>query len=199
MGYSTTFRLKSEIDEQFQPNKYRDPNTSRSKSILMAICLHKFVIESKMFGLYTTFGQIYDNLRIALHELICDAEQVSKQKFVLDKNKEIYFYGWQYSDNDQHLGFDSLEEFEKCILDQLFQIVVCSTSTRFDKNHEDFNEKEDQISDILNDIEYEVDEIVTFNFVKYYREHPELADEDDGINHFFPKEKSDEKTDETKE
>lgn len=94
------------------------------------------------------------------------------------------------------MGFDSLEEFKKCILDQLFQLVVCPTSTRFDKDHEDFNEKEEQVFDILSDIENEVDEIVTYNFVKYYREHPELADEDDGIKHFFPKE---EKTDETKE
>ncbi len=201
MGYSTTFRLKGEIDERFQPNKYRVPNVSKSMSILTAICLHKFVIETKTFCFYTTFEQIYENLRFALHELICDVEQVVKQNFVLDKNKEIYFYGWQYSDESSRLGFDTLEEFEKCILDQLFQIVACPTSTRFDKNHEDFNEKEDQISDILNDIEYEVKEIVTFNFVQYYREHPELADEDDGIKHFFPKKEtekqSEEKTDGT--
>lgn len=196
MGYSTTFRLKDKIVAQFQPNNYRVPNLAKSKSILTALCLYNYTIGDKAYDMWISFNKIYDNIDFALSELIKDAEQESKKKLFLNEKNEIDFYGWQYSDEDSHMGFDSLEEFKKCILDQLFQLVVCPTSTRFDKEHEDFNEKEEQVFDILGDIENEVDEIIRYNFVKFYREHPELADEDDGIKHFFPKE---EKTDETKE
>lgn len=196
MGYSTTFRLKGEIAKQFQIPEYREKNEiefDKSKSILNAICLFNYDIPQNRYNLYISLSNVYDNIKIALDEMVRDAEDLAKKKLSLNENNEIDFYGWQYSDDNSHMGFDSIDEFKKTILDQLFQLVVCHTNSRFDKEHKDFDEKEERVFDILNDIEYEVSEIVDYNFVKYYRAHPELADEDDGINHFFPKEESEEK------
>lgn len=51
MGYSTTFRLKDKVVQQFQPNDYRIPNLTKSKSILTALCLYKYTFGNKAYDM----------------------------------------------------------------------------------------------------------------------------------------------------
>ena len=190
MGYSTTFRLKGELDEQFKGwgKTYTDLELEEYKSLIMAVCLTAADNYSSGSFLYSRLRKIYVEVASAVRTYIHCLEnnwKLSLTQELKDNNNQIDVYGWNYSENNSS---DWPDAYVSYFVNNLFEVAIFNTESPFDSKHNKFDEKKQQIWDYVRDIEEEVRDNMMRKFVNFYRDHPELADESDGCTHFFPEE-----------
>jgi len=194
MGYQTTFRLKKEIDDNFVSwmDKIKPEELAKAKTILASTCMTAIDDysdkKSHIIDKYKIWDSISSALKQYLYLLREDWKINLKSRF--NENKEVDFYGWNYSDGHGGSAFDTLDDYSTFLMEQIYPIAISSTKGRFEKDNEDFYEKEHQIYEYINEMEDEVWEIMNQEFIKRYRDN-EDADEDDGLTHFYPENKKD--------
>lgn len=194
MGYQTTFRLKKELDDEFVSwmNKVSKEDLAKAKTILGATCMTAIDEYSDKKNHIIDKYKIWDTISSALNQYIFllreDWKIALKSRF--NENKEIYFCGWEYSDGHNGSAFETLDDYTAFLMEQIYPIAISRTKGRFDKDNEDFYEKEHQIYEYINEIEDEVWSVMNHIFIERYRDN-EDADEDDGLNHLYPENKKD--------
>lgn len=190
MGYSTTFRLKGELDDQFKGwgRTYTDLELEEYKNLIAAVCLTVIDNYSSESFLYARLRKIYVEIASAVRTYISCLENNWKLSLIQelkDNNNQIDVYGWNYSEKSSSDWPDSCSNY---FVNNLFEIAIFNTESPFDSKHDKFDEKRQQIWDYVNAIEEEVQDCMMRKFVNFYRDRSELADESDGCTRFFPEE-----------
>lgn len=186
MGYSTTFRLKKELDSEFIPwvKEVKKSELDKYKAVLLAVCELQYKEDLKdrySFSLYTLYDKVYFAVSNYV-KLISSAWKIELQA-KLNENKEIDFYGWEYSKDDSI--WENEEDLISFFTKDLFLDIIKPTSGAFDRDNADYDNKIQQIWDQVNEIEDSVWIMLNHKFIRRYRDN-EDADEDDGYNHRFP-------------
>jgi len=173
MGYEITFKIK-EYDEKFKGFS-KEPLTDEE------LLIHKAAFEgycmypgdsNDSIRMHTIAKSLMFNLRLYTNYLV-DSWKASKQKefesLEPDENgyRELYFCGWSYKDEQRRETIDDLIDLT---YSQLYFIVITPTPDRF--NHEESNryqEKLNEIKDIIDEIECSIYEILNHEFLDFYR------------------------------
>ena len=98
-----------------------------------------------------------------------------------DVGTEYSFCGWEYARGRQmHFDheYDPAAEIRNEFCSHLFFSAIEATKGRFERDNDDYHSKYEAISDIVNEIEETVWDTMNKYFVSFYRQHPELADEE---------------------
>lgn len=189
MGYSTTFRLKGELDSKFQPLYRKEPTKQeiqRYKSALLALCMNE-IPENKRSN-YFELIRVFDNLWVGVQSCVLTFKEIWKYRLKSRiENNEIDFYGWEYSDDRDISLWDDEDDLVAFHTNDLFEIVIVPASSRFDKESESYYEKLSQINNVINSLEESVDSLMDQQFFEFYRD-SDKADESDGYNRHFPEE-----------
>ena len=185
MSYETTFRLHGELDKQFVPWTKEKPahkNIERSKNILLAICMQAPDDSKDSFQLYKHYDKIAWAIAMYVGELKEDWKHWLKESLdredEYEKKGEVTFLG-RCSDTWTE---ENLEEY---FTSSLFRLSIYDTGSPFDDNRDKFVRKEEELSEIINDIEECVTDMMDTEFINRYRD-SEDADEEDGYTHHFP-------------
>lgn len=195
MGYSTTIRLKGELDSKFKGwGKHSLPQDRQQyKSVLLATCrLISCDYENNKNSLTAYLTKAYKEISFAVTlyvNLIANDWKVSLEEELKNNENKTDLYGWQYSDDYPRSAWEDLDELKSYFTDSLFQAAVYPTNSPYSKEDSEANSKEESLNSYINDIEDCVWECLNTEFIRFYRNHPELADESDGYNRRFPEEK----------
>ena len=188
MGYQTTFRLKKGIDGDFVSwmNNVGKEDLAKAKTIFGATCMTSIDEYSDKKSNIIDKYKIWDSISSALKQYVYLLREDWKINLEsrINKDNEISFCGWEYSDGHD-CSFESLEDYMTFLMEQIYPIAISRTKGRFEKDNDDFNEKEHQIYEYINEIEDEVWNIMNHIFIERYRNSKD-ADEDDGLNHLYP-------------
>ena len=179
MGYDTSFKLKAPIDKRFV-GWLRDVKSSdieESKNVLIAVCMKSQVNEPDAMELSKAYRKIDFSLRLYINYLIEDWKNNHKG----DVGTEYSFCGWEYvRGKEMHFDdeYDPATEICNEFCSHLFFSAIEATKGRFERDNDDYHSKYEAISDIVNEIEEIVWDTMNKYFISFYRQHPELADED---------------------
>ena len=181
MGYQTTFRLKKGIDGDFVSwmNNVGKEDLAKAKTIFGATCMTSIDEYSDKKSNIIDKYKIWDSISSALKQYVYLLREDWKINLEsrINKDNEISFCGWEYSDGHD-CSFESLEDYMAFLMEQIYPIAISRTKGRFEKDNDDFNEKEHQIYEYINEIEDEVWNIMNHIFIERYRNSKD-ADEDD--------------------
>lgn len=179
MGYDTSFKLKTPIDKRFT-GWMRDVKSSdieEAKNVLIAVCMKSQVREPDTVELSKAYRKIDFSLRLYINYLIEDWKCAHKG----DVGDEYSFCGWELSrGREMHIddNYDPATEIRDEFCPHLFFSAIEVTKGRFENDNNDYHSKYEAISDIVNEIEETVWDTMNKYFVSFYRQHPELADEE---------------------
>lgn len=196
MGYETTFRLKGELDSKFKGWGKSSTKAEREQyeSILLATCkLVSLNYEANKNSLSSYLVKAYKDIDFATElyvNMLVNNWKVSLEKDLKDNNNETYFCGWRYADPNQS-AWESIEDLKSYFKRGLFQESIYPTGSPYEDNNE-YSIKLDRIQSYIDDLESCVYDCLGNEFVKFYRNNPDLADESDGMTHFFPEEEKSE-------
>lgn len=188
MSYQTTFRLKKELDSQFKSwmKSVSQSELTKYKVILEGTCMLPVKEDNSVYSTY--LHKCYDLVHSAISMYVKYLSESWKIGLThrIDENNEIFFCGWQYSNNDV-----SPWESEDAIIDfyteELFLYTIQATKGAFDYENTDYQDKLQKVADVVNSIEESVYDMWNQKFVERYRD-SEDADESDGYKHKFPEE-----------
>ena len=179
MGYDTSFKLKTPIDKRFT-GWMRDVKSSdieEAKNVLIAVCMKSQAREPDTVELSKAYRKIDFSLRLYINYLIEDWKCAHKG----DVGDEYSFCGWELSrGREMHIddNYDPATEIRDEFCPHLFFSAIEVTKGRFESDNNDYHSKYEAISDIVNEIEETVWDTMNKYFVSFYRQHPELADEE---------------------
>lgn len=200
MGYSTTFRLKGELDDKFKTwtTSYKKSDEKKYKVILDAICMRAYDgLEGKeSWVLYKIYDKVHSAVQIYVR-LIVENWKYSINKELKEHNNEIKFYGREHA-SDRDCPWESEEDLVDHFTESLFMLAINESNKPFggkrNEDDEEWYEKWQKVSNITNDIDECVASLMDSLFIDRYRD-SEDADEDDGYNHRFPEDVDDEDSD----
>jgi len=194
MGYSTTFRLKGELDDQFKTwmRNVTKSELTKYKVVLEGICMLPVEKDENMRGhtyMYKLYGDI--NTAVSMYVKYIIESWKADLKNRIDENNEIDFCGWEYCDSRNDSPWENDDDLTDFFTEQLFLYVIQPTQGAFEYKNDDYYDKLQKVSDSINEIEDSVYSMMNHKFVERYR-NSEDADESDGYEHRFPEEKDDE-------
>ena len=179
MGYDTSFKLKAPIDKRFV-GWMRDVKLSdieESKNVLIAVCMKSGVQEPDAVELSKAYRKIDFSLRLYINYLIEDWKNNHKG----DVGDEFSFCGWEYARGREIRiddEYDPATEIRNDFCPHLFFSAIEASKGKFESDNNDYYSKYEAISDAVNEIEDTVWDTMNKYFVSFYRQHPELADEE---------------------
>lgn len=179
MGYDTSFKLKAPLDKRFTgwTRDVKSSDIEESKNVLIAVCMKSQVREPDTVELSKIYKKIDFSLRFYINYLIEDW----KNKHKGDVGTEFSFCGWELSRGREIYiddNYDPATEIHNDFCSHLFFSAIEATKGRFESDNEDYYSKYESISDTVNEIEDTVWDTMNKYFVSFYRQHPELADEE---------------------
>lgn len=193
MGYETTFRLKGELDSKFKGCGKHSTKAEKDQyeAILLATCkLVSLNYESDKNSLSSYLVKAYKDIAFALDfyaNVLINDWKVSLEKDLKENNNETFFCGWQHADVDRG-AWESIDELKSYFKRGLFQESIYPTNSPYADENNDYTIKLDRIQSYVEDLESCIYDCLSNDFIKFYRNNPDLADESDGISHFFPEE-----------
>lgn len=194
MGYSTTFRLKGELDNQFKPIRQQKSYTLFSSTpeeyecVLVAIVMKSGIENSKID--VSEIHNIYKNIKMELSSYITyliDDWKYNTEKILKADNNEITFYGWNYSDTDNNFTWESREDIINLFTRSLFEIAIEPVPSRFESDDSSYSDKIERAYETVSELQDTVSTFMTTEFIKRYRDSDD-AWESDGYKHLFPEE-----------
>lgn len=183
MGYSTTFRIKGELDKQFVSNSWVDTShlaIRKSRMMIISSCLKNWENkESQAFDEIWWQVKAYETQLIEKWKKNLVSEIDREDEYT--KKGEVDFYGWEHANVDNTWTEESLGDY---FSEELFLIALSDGGSRFD-TESNYHKKIEEIVSYVDDIEGCVDSMMDGIFIERYRD-SEDADEDDGDKHRFP-------------
>lgn len=179
MGYDTSFKLKAPIDKRFVGwmHDVKSSDIEESKNVLIAVCMKSQVNEPDTMELSKAYRKIDFSLRLYINYLIEDWKNNHKG----DVGTEYSFCGWELSrGREMHIddNYDPATEIRNDFCSYLFFSAIEVTKGKFESDNDDYHSKYEAISDVVDEIEGTVWDTMNKYFVSFYRQHPELADEE---------------------
>lgn len=179
MGYDTSFKLKAPIDKRFTGwmRDVKSNDIEEAKNVLIAVCMKSQVKEPDEMEFRKAYKRIDFSLRLYINYLIEDW----KSKHKGDVGTEFSFCGWELSRGREIYiddEYDPATEIRNDFCSHLFFTAIEATKGKFEQDNNDYYSKYESISDTVNEIEDVVWDTMNKYFVSFYRQHPELADED---------------------
>ena len=179
MGYDTSFKLKAPIDKRFigWMRDVKSGDIEEAKNVLIAVCMKSQVREPDDMEFRKAYKRIDFSLRLYINYLIEDW----KNKHKGDVGTEFSFCGWEYSRGREiHIDdeYDPAAEIRNDFCSYLFFSAIEVTKGKFESDNDDYHSKYEAISDTVNEIEDVVWDTMNKYFISFYRQHPELADEE---------------------
>ena len=179
MGYDTSFKLKAPIDKRFVGwmRDVKSGDIEEAKNVLIAVCMKSQVREPDEMEFRKAYKRIDFSLRLYINYLIEDW----KNKHKGDVGTEFSFCGWEYSRGREiHIDdeYDPAAEIRNDFCSYLFFSAIEATKGKFESDNDDYHSKYEAISDAVNEIEDVVWDTMNKYFISFYRQHPELADEE---------------------
>jgi hypothetical protein len=169
MGYTTRFKLKGELDQEFKPRlSSAFSNKQKEESILKGVCMLNGFHEPND---YFSLGKIYDNISFAVKSYANVIEDEWRESIAERAKDEdgIQMCGYEYSRG----RFGDYEVEDEYYLDyviaQLFSISIQKTDSKWEKDTK-YYEKEQEIFDIVHNIEDTVWTHMDYQFIKRYRD-----------------------------
>ena len=201
MGYETHFRLKGELDKQFTSwmKEVKKEDINRQKNVLLATCMLTRLSKVDNFELNKVYNSISTAFRMYLNYLVEDWK-INLQKRLdyedeYDKKNEVYFCGWNHSEGHDDPTWEDEDDMINYFVPNIFLLAVESAASPFDNDDDTYYRKLEKISEYVNDLDDCVCDMMDSQFISFYRNHTELADESDGYDHKYPEE--DESEDDT--
>lgn len=193
MGYSTTFRLKGELDNQFKPIRQKSYTLFSStpeeyECVLVAIVMKSGIENSKVD--VSEIHNIYKNIKMELSSYVTyliDDWKYNTENILKSDNNEITFCGWNYSDSDYGFTWESKEDIIKSFTRSLFEIAIEPVPSRFESDDSSYSDKIERAYETVSELQDTVSSFMTSEFIKRYRDSDD-AWESDGYTHFFPEE-----------
>lgn len=193
MGYSTTFRLKGELDNQFKPIRQKSYTLFSStpeeyECVLVAIVMKSGIENSKID--VSEIHNIYKNIKMELSSYVTyliDDWKYNTENILKSDNNEITFCGWNYSDSDYGFTWESKEDIIKSFTRSLFEIAIEPVPSRFESDDSSYSDKIERAYETVSELQDTVSSFMTSEFIKRYRDSDD-AWESDGYKHFFPEE-----------
>ena len=193
MGYSTTFRLKGELDNQFKPIRQKSYTLFSStpeeyECVLVAIVMKSGIENSKID--VSEIHNIYKNIKMELSSYVTyliDDWKYNTENILKSDNNEITFCGWNYSDTDYDFTWESKEDIIKSFTRSLFEIAIEPVPSRFESDDSSYSDKIERAYETVSELQDTVSSFMTSEFIKRYRDSDD-AWESDGYKHFFPEE-----------
>ena len=197
MGYSTTFRLKGELDNQFKPIRQKSYTLFSStpeeyECVLVAIVMKSGIENSKVD--VSEIHNIYKNIKMELSSYVTyliDDWKYNTENILKSDNNEITFCGWNYSDTDYGFSWESKEDIINSFTRSLFEIAIEPVPSRFESDDSSYSDKIERAYETVSELQDTVSSFMTSEFIKRYRDSDD-AWESDGYKHFFPEEVEDE-------
>ena len=179
MGYDTSFKLKAPIDKRFVGwmRDVKSDDIEEAKNVLIAVCMKSQVREPDEMEFRKAYKRIDFSLRLYINYLIEDW----KNKHKGDVGTEFSFCGWELSRGREMCindDYDPATEIRNEFCSHLFFSAIEATKGKFESDNDDYHSKYESVSDTVNEIEDVVWDTMNKYFVSFYRQHPELADED---------------------
>lgn len=202
MGYSTTFRLKGELDDKFKTwtTSYKKSDEKKYKVILDAVCMKAYDgFEGRdTWVLYKIYDKVHSAVQFYV-KLLVENWKYCIGKTLKEHNNEINFFGWEYS-GDRDCPWESEEDLVDHFTEDLFMLAINESNKPFggkrNEDDEEWYEKWEKVNSITRDIDECVVSLMDNQFIDRYRD-SEDADEDDGGSHRFPEDVDDEDEEET--
>lgn len=193
MGYSTTFRLKGELDNQFKPIRQKSYTLFSStpeeyECVLVAIVMKSGIENSKVD--VSEIHSIYKNIKMELSSYVTyliDDWKYNTENILKSDNNEITFCGWNYSDSDYGFTWESKEDIINLFTRSLFEIAIEPVPSRFESDDSSYSDKIERAYETVSELQDTVSSFMTSEFIKRYRDSDD-AWESDGYKHFFPEE-----------
>lgn len=193
MGYSTTFRLKGELDNQFKPIRQKSYTLFSStpeeyECVLVAVVMKSGIENSKVD--VSEIHNIYKNIKMELSSYVTyliDDWKYNTENILKSDNNEITFCGWNYSDSDYGFTWESKEDIIKSFTRSLFEIAIEPVPSRFESDDSSYSDKIERAYETVSELQDTVSSFMTSEFIKRYRDSDD-AWESDGYKHFFPEE-----------
>ena len=193
MGYSTTFRLKGELDNQFKPIRQKSytlfsATPEEYECVLVAIVMKSGIENSKVD--VSEIHSIYKNIKMELSSYVTyliDDWKYNTENILKSDNNEITFCGWNYSDSDYGFTWESKEDIIKSFTRSLFEIAIEPVPSRFESDDSSYSDKIERAYETVSELQDTVSSFMTSEFIKRYRDSDD-AWESDGYKHFFPEE-----------
>ena len=193
MGYSTTFRLKGELDNQFKPIRQKSytlfsATPEEYECVLVAIVMKSGIENSKVD--VSEIHNIYKNIKMELSSYVTyliDDWKYNTENILKSDNNEITFCGWNYSDSDYGFTWESKEDIIKSFTRSLFEIAIEPVPSRFESDDSSYSDKIERAYETVSELQDTVSSFMTSEFIKRYRDSDD-AWESDGYKHFFPEE-----------
>ena len=205
MGYETHFRLKGELDNRFKSwmKEVKKEEIERQKNVLLATCMLTKLDKGDSFELSKAYETISMAFRMYLNYLV-ESWKISLQQRLdyedeYDKKGEVYFCGWNHAEGNGGPTWESEEDIINYFVPNIFLLAVEPCASPFDRENDTYHEKLEQISEYVDDIECSVIDMMDGQFISFYRNSPDLADESDGYSHRYPEEEDDDETNEDDE
>ena len=179
MGYDTSFKLKAPIDKRFigWMRDVKSGDIEESKNVLIAVCMKSQVREPDEMEFRKAYKRIDFSLRLYINYLIEDW----KNKHKGDVGTEFSFCGWEYSRGGEiHIDdeYDPAAEIRNDFCSHLFFSAIEATKGKFESDNDDYHSKYEAIFAAVSEIEDVVWDTMNKYFISFYRQHPELADEE---------------------
>ena len=179
MGYYTSFKLKGEIDPEFKSWMKEGPTKSeinRSRTFLIATCMLAGgnVSKDNMFNIDKIYKDVNFRLRFYISELKEDwKNHIAKE---IETEGKVALCGWEFSKGSAHDTWTD-ESIEEHFMHNIFMLAVFDAGTPFDDETDKYNRKYEQVTDIVDEIESCVIDMMDHKFVARYR------DSEDAIEH----------------
>ena len=179
MGYDTSFKLKAPLDKRFVGwmRDVKPGDIEESKNVLIAVCMKSGVQEPDASELSKVYKKIDFSLRLYINYLIEDW----KNKHKGDAGDEYSFCGWEYARGREIYfddKYDPATEIRNDFCSYLFFSAIEASKGKFESDNDDYYSKLEAISDTVSEIEDIVWDTMNKYFISFYRQHPELADEE---------------------
>lgn len=178
MSYYTSFKLKGELDKQFQPLYSQHSPTDyieKYKNVLFAICMEDMHNKrpEDYFKLYETLS-IYTKMFL---NILLTEYYLSLQDELKDKDNTISFCGWQYSRSSLSTLYTDKEDMIAHQVSYLFKTAIIKCDDYWDKDST-YHNKYSEVIEAIDSIIETTNDFASTSFVEFYREHPELAVEE---------------------
>ena len=186
MGYSTTFKLKGELDEEFKPissyNKFSffDTDIKEDKIVLMSFCLITGVKGEDSKTKAGELEEIYKVIKGHVRAYVSDIIEEWKEGIVarLGENNEITFCGWEHARGGNTIGWETRKDLEDYFIEALFTKAIYAVGSPFDEETQYYKKHEDLL-ETISDIENCVYDLMDSLFIKRYRDSADAIEDGD--------------------
>lgn len=188
MGYETRIKLKGELDKEFKSwmsTEVNEGDIQSAKDILIVTCMLCGCEQNSTD--MSLPDKIYKNITFRVRyyvNILTQSKKKHLEKELEENDNTVTLCGMSFSPGNESCIWDE-DKLPQYFISQLFMLAAFATPGPFDRNNEAYMQKLEEVTDIIDEIESSVYDMIDYQFVKRYRgseDAVELGDDDDEDN-----------------